>query len=115
MDPKSMEKAMLKNMIEKTGKPIKEWISIVNKHNIIIERNWICDASLLFSANTIAISYFIEPKTEIIADIANIEPKTPKSSGEKILVNSGVLAIEIIWANAVPPIRMKKFFIIKFI
>ena len=29
MNPKSMEKAMLKNMIEKTGKPIKEWISIV--------------------------------------------------------------------------------------
>ena len=35
MDPKSMEKAMLKNMIEKTGKPIKEWISIVNKHNFV--------------------------------------------------------------------------------
>ncbi len=33
MDPKSMEKAMLKNMIEKTGKPIKKWISIVNKQN----------------------------------------------------------------------------------
>ena len=31
MDPKSMEKAMLKNMIEKTGKPIEKWISIVNK------------------------------------------------------------------------------------
>ena len=28
-----MEKAMLKNMIEKTGKPIEKWISIVNKQN----------------------------------------------------------------------------------
>ena len=33
MDPKSMEKAMVKNMIEKTGKPIEKWISIVNKQN----------------------------------------------------------------------------------
>ena len=33
MDPKSMEKAMLKNMIEKTGKPIEKWIRIVNKQN----------------------------------------------------------------------------------
>ena len=33
MNPKSMEKAMLKNMIEKTGKPIEKWISIVNKQN----------------------------------------------------------------------------------
>ena len=33
MDPKSMEKAMLKNMIAKTGKPIERWISIVNKQN----------------------------------------------------------------------------------
>ena len=35
MDPLSMEKAMLKNMIEKTGKPIKEWINIVNEQNFI--------------------------------------------------------------------------------
>ena len=35
MDPKSMEKAMLKNMIEKTGKPIKEWISIVIEQNFV--------------------------------------------------------------------------------
>ena len=28
-----MEKAMLKNMVEKTGKPIEKWISIVNKQN----------------------------------------------------------------------------------
>ena len=35
MDSKSMEKAMLKNMIEKTGKPIEEWISIVNEQNFI--------------------------------------------------------------------------------
>ena len=33
MDPEYMEKAMLKNMIEKTGKPIEKWISIVNKQN----------------------------------------------------------------------------------
>ena len=31
MDPKSMEKEMLKNMVEKTGESIKEWISIVNE------------------------------------------------------------------------------------
>jgi len=31
MDPKSMEKSMLKNMIEKTGKSIEEWICIVNE------------------------------------------------------------------------------------
>ena len=35
MDPKSMEKAMLKNMIEKTGKSINEWVSIVNEQNFI--------------------------------------------------------------------------------
>ena len=34
MDPKSMEKAMLKNMVKKTGKPIEEWISIINKKNV---------------------------------------------------------------------------------
>jgi len=33
MDPLSMEKAMLENMVEKTGKPLKEWIGIVNKQN----------------------------------------------------------------------------------
>jgi len=33
MDPKSMEQAMLKNMVEKTGKSIEEWISIVNEQN----------------------------------------------------------------------------------
>ena len=31
MDSLSMEKAMLKNMVEKTGKPIDEWIQIVKK------------------------------------------------------------------------------------
>jgi hypothetical protein len=31
MDQLSMEKAMLKNMIEKTGKPIEEWIKIVKE------------------------------------------------------------------------------------
>ena len=35
MDPKSMEKAMLKNMIEKTGKTIEEWIDIVNEKNFV--------------------------------------------------------------------------------
>ena len=39
MDPKSMEKAMLKNMIEKTGKPIEEWISIVNKQNFVKKKH----------------------------------------------------------------------------
>ena len=29
MDPLSMEKAMLENMVEKTGRPIKGWIQIV--------------------------------------------------------------------------------------
>ena len=42
MDPLSMEKAMLKNMIEKTGKPIEEWIKIVKekdffKHGEIVK------------------------------------------------------------------------------
>ncbi len=35
MDPLSMEKAMLKNMIEKTGKPIGEWISMVNEQKFV--------------------------------------------------------------------------------
>ena len=35
MDPKSMEKAMLKNMIEKTGKPIEKWIRIINEQNFV--------------------------------------------------------------------------------
>ena len=35
MNPKSMEEAMLKNMIEKTGKPIEEWISMVNEQKFI--------------------------------------------------------------------------------
>ena len=34
MDRLSMERAMLKNMIKKTGKPIEEWISIINKKNV---------------------------------------------------------------------------------
>ena len=42
MDQLSMEKAMLKKMIEKTGKPIEEWIKIVKekgffKHGEIVE------------------------------------------------------------------------------
>ena len=35
MDPLSMEKAMLKNMIEKTGKTIEEWISILTAQNFV--------------------------------------------------------------------------------
>ena len=41
MDSLSMEKAMIKNMIEKTGKPIEEWIKIVKvkdfKHGKIVK------------------------------------------------------------------------------
>ena len=42
MDQFSMEKAMLKKMIEKTGKPIEEWIKIVKekdffKHGEIVK------------------------------------------------------------------------------
>ena len=40
MDRLSMERAMLKNMINKTGKPIEEWIKIVKvkdfKHGKIV-------------------------------------------------------------------------------
>jgi len=35
MDPQSMEKAMLKNIIEKTGKPLEEWVVIVNEQNFV--------------------------------------------------------------------------------
>ena len=31
----SMERAMLKNMIEKTGKPIEEWIKIVKEKDFL--------------------------------------------------------------------------------
>ena len=34
MDPLSMEKAMLKNMVEKTGKPISEWVRIVKEKEL---------------------------------------------------------------------------------
>jgi len=37
MDPKSMEKAMLKNMVKKTGKTIEEWVGIVNEQNFIVK------------------------------------------------------------------------------
>ena len=33
MDPLSMERAMIKNMIGKTGKSLEEWIAIVKKQN----------------------------------------------------------------------------------
>ena len=39
MDPRSMEKAMLKNMVEKTGKPLQEWINIVNEQNFVENKN----------------------------------------------------------------------------
>ena len=35
MDPLSMEKAMIKNMIKKTGKPIEEWIKIVKEKDFL--------------------------------------------------------------------------------
>ena len=35
MDPLSMEKAMLKNMNEKTGKPIEEWIAMVSEQKMV--------------------------------------------------------------------------------
>ena len=41
MDPLSMEKAMIKNMVDKTGRSIDDWLMIVskekfNKHNEIV-------------------------------------------------------------------------------
>ena len=33
MDRLSMERAMIKNMIEKIGKPIEEWIKIVKEND----------------------------------------------------------------------------------
>jgi len=35
MNPEEMEKAMLNNMIDKTGKSLKEWIDIVHKKGFI--------------------------------------------------------------------------------
>ena len=35
MDRLSMEKAMIKNMIEKTGKSIEEWIKIVKEKDFL--------------------------------------------------------------------------------
>ena len=35
MNPESMEKAMLKNMLEKTGKTIEGWVDIVNEQNFV--------------------------------------------------------------------------------
>jgi len=35
MDPLSMEKAMLKNMMEKTGKKIEDWLVIINSNNFL--------------------------------------------------------------------------------
>ena len=35
MDPESMGKAMLENMVKKTSKSIEEWIRIVNEQNFI--------------------------------------------------------------------------------
>ena len=34
MDPLSMEKAIIKNMIDKTGKSIEEWIAIVREQDL---------------------------------------------------------------------------------
>ena len=35
MDSLSMDKAMIKNMFEKTGKPIEEWIKIVKEKDFL--------------------------------------------------------------------------------
>ena len=35
MDVKAMERAMLRNMIIKTGKPLKKWIEIVKEQNFV--------------------------------------------------------------------------------
>ena len=35
MDPELMEKVMLKNMVEKTGKPIEKWISVVSEQKFV--------------------------------------------------------------------------------
>ena len=35
MDPLSMEKAMIKNMVDKTGRSIDDWLMIVSKQNLI--------------------------------------------------------------------------------
>ncbi|MBT3418643.1 MAG: DUF4287 domain-containing protein [Flavobacteriales bacterium] len=55
MDPLSMEKAMIKNMVDKTGRSIDDWLMIVskqkfNKHNEIViffkkglfNDSWLC-------------------------------------------------------------------------
>ena len=34
MKPKEMEKAMMKNILEKTGKPIDSWIKLVRAKNL---------------------------------------------------------------------------------
>jgi len=39
MDKFEMEKAMLKNMIEKTGKPLREWVDIVQEKNFEKNKN----------------------------------------------------------------------------
>ena len=41
MDPLSMERAMIKNMVERTGKPLNKWLDILserkcNKHSEIV-------------------------------------------------------------------------------
>ena len=35
MDPLLMEKAMLKNMKEKTGKPLEEWVAMLNDPKLV--------------------------------------------------------------------------------
>ena len=39
MDRLSIEKGMIKNMIEKTGKPIEEWIKIIKEKYFLTWRN----------------------------------------------------------------------------
>tara|TARA_Y100000590_G_C15560352_1_gene954491 strand:- start:381 stop:581 length:201 start_codon:yes stop_codon:yes gene_type:complete len=39
MNPKSMEKAMLKNMVEKTGRSIDGWAKLIKEYNFIEYKN----------------------------------------------------------------------------
>ena len=61
MDPLSMEKAMIKNMADKTGKSIDAWINIVNeqkylKHNELVNFLKIVNIICIFAL--IIIIYF---------------------------------------------------------
>ena len=53
MDPQSMEIAMLKNILEKTGKPLKEWIGIIKKQKLTENK-----AIVQFLKNEYSIGHF---------------------------------------------------------